>query len=291
LAAGPDGWSVVYRDAQGCIRYCQQNTDLGDPANWLQGLVEQQGWNGVPCSLVLHPLYYQVLLTEKPAVAADELLDAVRWQIKDLLDFSVEQAVIDFFPLPDDAYRGRKSMLYAVAMRKTSLEAIVAPVEASGLALGCVEIAELALHKFAIEVPAGRGGSAFVHMLESEGFINLLEQGSIYLSRSLDVGLAAFRDVGNSGELDNLLLEIQRSLDFYESQLGKGIIANLYYSPASEEMAPVATHLANLLGLDVQPLDLSRYLVGSEVDAADASRCVLALAASLTVDEVSSAAR
>jgi hypothetical protein len=38
----------------------------------------------------------------------------MHWKVKDLLDLKVDDAAIDVFPVPDDAYLGRK-MAYVVA--------------------------------------------------------------------------------------------------------------------------------------------------------------------------------
>lgn len=258
LAVGPDGWTVVAVSVGGDIEHCQLYADIGDPQHFVETLVDQNQWQGRPCTVVLHPLYYQMLLVEAPPVPAEEMAPAVRWRIKELLDFPVDQAAVDYFLLPEDAYRGRKKMLYAIAMRKDSLQSLVAPIEAGGLAVDNVDVAELALHKQARLLPKGRGGTAVVHLLENEGFINLIEDGCIYLSRSLDVGLARLQDPAvRTAALEALLLEIQRSLDFYESQLGKGIVADLYLSPASGDTKPVEDYLAAQLGLNVQAFSLS----------------------------------
>lgn len=277
LAVGPDGWTVVAVSADGDIEHCQLYIDIGDPQHFIETLVEQQQWQGRPCTVVLHPLYYQMLLVEAPSVPDDEMAAAVRWRVKELLDFSVDEAAIDFFRLPDDAYRGRKKMLYAIAMRKASLQSLIAPIESGGLAVDNVDIAELAAHKHAQRLPKGRGGTAVVHLLENEGFINLIDDGNIYLSRNLDVGLAQLQEpAGRAATLEALLLEIQRSLDFYESQLGKGIIADLYLSPASEDIKPVEEYLAMQLGLNVQLLVMSTAFGGTLP-----SNAVLALGAAM----------
>lgn len=264
--------------ADGDIEHCQHYTDISDPQSFVETLVDQHQWQGRPCTVVLHPMYYQMLLVEAPPVPADEMASAVRWRIKELLDFPVDLAAVDYFLLPEDAYRGRKKMLYAIAMRKESLQSLIAPIEAAGLAVDRVDIAELALHKQSQLLPKGRGGTAVVHLLENEGFINLIEDGCIYLSRGLDVGLSQLQPLsGRDAALEALLLEVQRSLDFYESQLGKGIIADLYLSPANDNIKPVEDFLAMQLGLNVQP-----FMLSSAVDNSSPANSVLALGAAIT---------
>ncbi len=258
LAVGPDGLAIAMVNASGAVEYCQFHDPQGDSSQLLADMVEQKGWENIPCSVVLHPVYYQLLLTEKPPVEGDEMQSAVRWKVKEFLDFPVEEAAIAHFLLPEDAYRGRQKMLYAAALRKTTLQSLISPIEASGLTVDCIEIAELAMHNIVSRLPQEGGGIAMVQLHEGEGFINLVEDGAVYLTRRLDIGLDKFNaNVDNTRFFDSLFLEIQRSLDYYESQLGKGIITRLFYSPGLADTVAIGDFLSAQLGLNVAPLDLS----------------------------------
>ncbi|MCR8923043.1 hypothetical protein NO559_09680 [Dasania sp. GY-MA-18] len=279
VAMGPDGLSVAHINAAGVVDFCQNYPQPGDSADLLSSLVTEQGWHACPCSLVLHPLYYQLTLAESPAVEAAEMAEAVRWRLKDFVDYPLADAAVDFFTLPDDAYRGRKAMLYAAVMRKNSLQGLAETIEQAGLVLQAIEISELALHNLCYALPEVRGGVAILHLLEDEGFINLVEDGNIYLSRKLDIGLASFDGEGDHlQQFEALLLEIQRSLDFYESQLGKGIISNLYYSPATERTVAMGEFLAMQLGLNVAPLNV-KGLLQSELPAETLATAITAIGA------------
>ena len=267
LSVGPDGLCLAQLDGRGKLVHCAFYPGQDDMAAQLQQLVAEHQLKEMPCSVVLHPAYYQLLLAEAPPVEGAEMSQAVRWKVKDLLDFPLEQAAIEHFLLPDDAYRGRQRMLYAAALRKTELQNLVAPVEASGLAVDCVEISELASHNLVSRLPTEPGGVALVQLYRKGGFINLAEEGSLYLSRRLDVGIDGFDPVAdNSAFFDALFLEIQRSLDFYESQLGKGIITQLWYSPGLPYTADIGSFLSTQLGLNVSALDLSPLQLVDRID-------------------------
>ncbi|MGK0499023.1 MAG: MSHA biogenesis protein MshI [Oceanicoccus sp.] len=280
LAVGPDGMAVVYLNASGSLQYCQFHDVDGDVGSTLAQLVVEQDWQDTPCSIVLHPLYYQLLLTERPPVEGDEMSSAIRWKVKELLDFPLEEAAIEYFLLPEDAYRGRQKMLYAAALRKKTLSSLVAPIEISGLAVDCVEVAELAMHNIVSRLPREGGGIAMVQLSESEGFINLVEDGAIYLTRRLDIGLDKFHPgADNSQFFEALLLDIQRSLDYYESQLGKGIITRLFYSPGLESTVAIGEFLSAQLGLNVAALDIKE--LGFAVLDEQVIKCSAALGAAL----------
>ena len=74
----------------------------------LEDLVKEYEMEGTQCSFVLNPKDYNLHLVEAPNVEPDELRSAVRWKIKDLLDMKIDEAAIDVFEVPEDAYRGRE---------------------------------------------------------------------------------------------------------------------------------------------------------------------------------------
>ena len=59
---------------------------------------------------------YNLILVEAPDVPQAEIRAAVRWRVKDLIDFSIDDAVIDVFEVPP-LKGGRANMLYAVVAR------------------------------------------------------------------------------------------------------------------------------------------------------------------------------
>ena len=285
LAIAPEGLAVAFVNAETRLQHCQFYPRTDDTATQLRELVSQLELEDTPCSVILHPAYYQLLLAEAPAVEAAEMAAAVRWKVKELLDYPLDDAAIESFSLPDDAYRGRQKMLYAAAMRKPLLQDLVDPVEQSGLAVDCIEIAELAMHNLIARLPSEPGGVALIQLYESGGFINLVEDGAIYLSRRLDAGLGRYQPAGdNSAFFESLFLEVQRSLDYYESQLGKGIITQLLYSPGLPETAAIGQFLSGQLGLNVAALDLAPLqlvaVVDEELDE-QMARCAAAIGAAL----------
>lgn len=268
---------MTYIDDNGQIgshHFFEQPDDVPD---LIQQVVTDQGWQDTPCTLVLHPAYYQLMLTEVPKVPEAELAQAVRWKIKDLLAFPLEEAAVQQFALPADAYHGRQKMTYAVAIQKSSLKEMADPVEAAGLALDRIDIAELALQNIALRCAPSDGAMAVLQLFGAEGILNLVEDGEIYFCRRVDIGLELMRQSSDPQQfLDALVLELQRSLDFYESQMGKGIITHLYYERGLQGMGDVLTRA---LPLQVTELDPSA-LVGAQVADVSAT-CMSAIGGAL----------
>lgn len=84
-------------------------------------LVENHSWAGAATTLVLPLDQYQVFQMDRPeGIEESELGDALKWKLKDFLDFSPSEAVSDVFPFPKDASRGRGELVNVVAARRVS---------------------------------------------------------------------------------------------------------------------------------------------------------------------------
>src|SRR5208282_1745258 len=76
----------------------------------------------LPVSAVMRPDDYQLALVEAPDVPPAELRAAMRWRLKDAIDFRVEDAIIDVFDVPDQNRGGHGRMMYAVAARRGAID-------------------------------------------------------------------------------------------------------------------------------------------------------------------------
>jgi len=231
------------------------------PREGLLALQREHPLPVLPCHISLSHHYYNMLLVDAPDVPDGELREAVKWRVKDLITQPVEQMVVDVFRLPEDAYRGRMKMLYTALMEKAQVAALVETCEALQLPLQSVGIAELALaamvrHQAELE----NLGLALLFLTGDDGSINLVENGFLYLTRNLE--LNAMSNYSNTIEFnqdptDNLALDIQRSLDYYESQLGKSGVNRLYVITESVEQQQWCDGLSQRLPIRAIPFELS----------------------------------
>ena len=227
----------------------------------LTDLVKDMDLEGTQCSYVLTPKNYNLHLVEAPNVEEDELRAAVRWKIKDLLDMKVEDAAIDVFPVPEDAYRGRK-MVYVVAAVKSRIQSIVEMVTEAKLELAVIDIPELAMKNLSERFIQDAQGVAFMDLRRTGSTMNITHGGDLYLTRRINTQLDP--DVMDSQEWpslkDRLVLEIQRSLDYYESQLGRGQISRVVIAQRQHDTGGMARALDELLTAQVMSLNLADHL-------------------------------
>lgn len=254
-----------------------------DAAKALAKLVKDMDLEGKQCSFVLNRKDYNLHLVEAPEVERSELRAAVRWKIKDLLDMKVEDAAIDVFQVPDDAYRGRK-MVYVVAALKSRISAIVNMVTDSGLELAVIDIPELVMLNLSSHYVPDENGVAFMDLRRNGSTMNITRNGELFLSRRINTQLDP--DVMQASEWeslkDRLVLEIQRSLDYYESQMGQAPINRIVIAQRQHDGAAMAEALDSLLAADVSVLNLAEHLESAkELTPEDQQIGMAAIAATL----------
>lgn len=228
----------------------------------LQALVREHGLAGSDCVVVMEPGAYQLLQVEAPAVPPEELRAAVRWQVRDLLDYHIDDAVIDVFDVPGDERPGRP--MYVVAARVQAVQARVDLAGAAGLELQAIDIVELALRNVAARLPEAAQGLAFVRLRAGEGLILIVRQDALQLARNVEFGSASLAQPGEgslSGPVhETLALEVQRSLDYYDSALRQAPITRVAVAPFEGDARGLAEHLHNALGLAAEAVDLNEIL-------------------------------
>lgn len=234
-----------------------------DKQTQLARLVADAGLKGVSANLVLAASDYNLFLVDAPPVAAEEMASAVRWKIKDLLDYPVEQAVIDVFTLPPDATPNRPTgRVYAVAAAKSRLQQLITLVNQSGLELRAIDIPELALRNITSHLEDDYNGLAFLSLEPGGGVLNIVKQGQLYLTRriNLPVSQNMTADADWGGQQDRLVLEIQRSLDYFESQMGQQPVSRIVLAPRGRDTSVLLDVLTSSLAPPVVALNLDERI-------------------------------
>ncbi len=229
---------------------------------------------------------YQLLLVEVPNVPGDEVNAAVLWQIKDLLDFPADDTVIELFEMPEQFSGGDKSMAYAVATRRIGIQEHIDLLQSAGFSLDVIDIPELCTRNVATQLPQDADGVAFLHLMDTYGILTVTRQGVLYLVRRIERGRSALSaastdDFARTELVSTIVLEIQRSLDFYESNFDRRQLSELVIAPGSD-IGGLADSLNEQLGLTVSGLDLDSLVdMPAPVSLEDQGECLLAIGAAL----------
>ena len=227
----------------------------------LTRLVKDLALEGKLCNFVLAPQDYRLHLIEAPEVEESELRAAARWKVKDLLDTKPEEVAIDYFRVPRQAYRGRE-MVYVITVAKTRIRALVSMIEECGLVVDSVDIPELVLRGLVAHFVGDASGAAFMDLRGSGSTMNITRAGELYLSRRINSKLDS--NIMQSPDWEaiksRLVLEIQRSIDYYESQMGQPSIDTLVLVQRRHDGSALAAELSRELTTRVRVLDLEEKL-------------------------------
>lgn len=213
---------------------------------------------------VLASEHYRILTIDKPSVPDNELVDAIRWQVKDLIDVPMEDAVITHFDYPDSL--PGKTQVYVVVARKDAIQTIIELTEQADMELVAIDIAELAMGNLmhpwlqegqSMALIAENLKGIVVNCFIGNEFSFTRELPGVFLPRDKsDDELSLDLEVDSQQSNEQLLLEIQRTLDYYESQISKRAVTRVVIPNIGSQLDSLQSSLQTDLGLQVELLSL-----------------------------------
>jgi len=241
----------------------------------LAEVVEKHALDGIRCSLILRPEQYQLLQTEALPVAPSEFQSAIRWKVKDLIRFPVDDAVIDSFSLPAAKLPTSLNTIMLVIARASILKPLCDQISASGLKLTTIDIPELSFRNLTALYEKDEKSTALIYMQEEKSQLIVTNQQKFYFSRHFGFGIqqlqAALANKEENKGLEELVneaaLDIQRSFDYYQSQWRLSEPARVFL----ETLTPISLDLTELLSqrlnIKVNKIDLNEYFTNkAQVD-------------------------
>jgi len=221
------------------------------------------------CATLLTQGQYQMLQVDAPNVPAAEMREAVRWRIKDLLDYSVQSATIDVLDIPVNGVApGRAKSIFAIAAANSVIESRMNVFESAHIPLEVIDIPELAQRNIATLFEEKNRGLAMLSFDEYGGLLTFTYEGELYASRRIEISLNQLVDadsVQRNQHLERIGLELQRSLDHFDRQYSFISLAKLLVLPVpgvpelieylgANLYAPVKTfNLADVLDISAVP--------------------------------------
>jgi MSHA biogenesis protein MshI len=244
------------------------------------------------CTTVLAGGDYQFMSVESPNVPREELKSAMRWRLKDILDFPIDEATFDVLDIPLDpnAVVRPQQSVFAIAARNSVIAARQKMFNLAKVKLRVIDIPEMAQRNVsALLEPEGRG-VAMLSFGEDGGLLTVSWRGELYLSRRIDVTVAQILDDDHDRKhqsFDKITLELQRSLDNFERQFAFISVAKLVLAPTGA--VGLDEYLSSNLYTRVETLDLADVLdlerVPDLADPGRQQRFFVPIGAALRMDE------
>ncbi len=265
LHDGAFALAVVRRtpDAKPSLEHCALHEYQGEASAALKAALDKAGAQRAPTCAVIDGDEYQIVQVEAPEVLPSEMRAAIRWRLKDAISFNVDEASVDVFEIPDPARRAQQKMLFAVAARETAVQRIAMSLKAAAKGFNAIDIPELCLRNIASILPQDQKGVAILGVHDKFAQLVITRQGLLYLTRRIDTSRRFDPHAQDRSALDagSLALEIQRSLDYYESHFDQAPIGDLVLAPADDRVHKLADDLKNETSLRISVLDAREHLI------------------------------
>jgi len=223
--------------------------------------------NGMPIgeflfSTLLSPGDYQLLQVEAPNVPDEELKAALRWSVKDMLSYHVDDATLDVLRIPPNKDGvDRKKSVYVVAAANDVIKRRTALFERAHINLEVIDIPEMAQRNIAALFEHEGRALALLAFDESGGMLTFSSDGELYLARRIEISAGQLEDANEAlrqQAFDRLELELQRSIDHFDRQYSHLPLRRLLVS--APESAGLVQKLTDGLDLTVEKLDLSEVM-------------------------------
>ncbi|MDA8107015.1 MAG: agglutinin biogenesis protein MshI [Betaproteobacteria bacterium] len=226
------------------------------------------------CSTLLDLNEYQMLLVEAPKVSPSELRTAVRWRVKDMIDYHVDDATIDVLDIPPDpSGPPRGHAMYVVAARNDVIRTCIERFERAHIPLAVIEIAETAQRNLAALIEPEARGVAMLYLGADQGLLTVNFRGELYLARRIEIGLEQVNAAATDARQElfhRIALELQRTFDHFDRQYPSVPIARLALAPHPEDVGLIE-FLSSNLDVPVEPVRLSELVAFAAPERLDAA--------------------
>lgn len=279
------GWLAVNVQADGvCIAYVS-HSGVGKPviehagffpidgipvSDMLTRLAKEMHLAQYQCTTLLAPVEYHLLSVEAPNVPPEELKTAIRWRLKDMLDFHVDDATVDVLNVPFDKNSPQRThSMYAVAARNQIIEQKQRLFIDAKIPLGVIDIPEMAQRNIAALLETDGRGIAFLSFDESGGLLTVSYTKELYMARRIDISLSHLQRQNDDMQAlhERVTLEVQRSLDHFDRQYHFIPLSTLVILPIGANTEALRASLAAGLNVSVETFDMEAIFDMSKVPA------------------------
>lgn len=283
-AGDGDGWTAVVfgtdriavaaverrAGARPRVRACDSFAREGSELDALKRLKNAKRLARTRCATLLWHGQYQLLQVDAPDNAGDlpreELREALRWRVKEMLSFPVDQAGIDVLDIPSAGHRA--SQLWVVAASHDVLRPRVHLFQDAKARLDAIDIPELAQRNLSALFEEPNRGLALVAFDNREtggGRLTISYQGELFMTRHIDVSGPELSAPHAEAMHERVLLDIQRSLDNFDRNFSAIPLTRLLVGPlpggdafveylSANLSLPVArANLADVLDIEATP--------------------------------------
>ncbi|MDT0595660.1 biogenesis protein MshI [Glaciecola petra] len=241
----------VLRNINGEVTWCLDTSFSHQ--SWqsdLKDYVHNNGLVGTDCYFTLSSHWYRIYQIDKPMVEDSDVFSALQWPLKEASG-SEKDIVYDFVDLP--AQVSGQNKILAVAVAREEIEKLTEVIFEADLNLKGVSIEEIATNQL-----VKCNSEPVITLVQEHGeviVLNIVKDNQLYFTRRLK----GFENIGGftqaeleMGITDSLSVQIQRSMDFFESQLRQAPIRRILVKLDSPHTEFLCQHIADSMGVSCE---------------------------------------
>ena len=225
-------------------------------------------------SVVLSQEMYHMVQVDKPELPEEDITTALPWTLGELVPFDSSNIVLDYIDYPVQTRSGGKK-IDVFAADKSSLSALVQRLsKKKEVKLTHIHAKEVLATEMVPDDDYAR--LLIIQEPDSEPFLMIVRSRAIWLSRRLRGFVKKSAGQEDLVQLSDMLgLEIQRSMDFYESQLKQPPLKEILFR-TQFDCEPVIERLKPF-----QPAAMKKFIPERELADVVEPACHFALASAL----------
>lgn len=233
-------------------------------ASTLDTLIKTHKLKEADCTLSLPFNRYQLLQIDKPAIPDEELGGALAWSIKDLVTIAQEDLIADFFHVAAKIPMQGDKLNVVVTSRKVIMPLIDTFLKNK------VELKGIVPEEMLIQNVVGKNDTASLLLSQQtneEVALQIVKKEQLYFARKLR-GFNRIHEYSAQelveGLTDSLSLEVQRSMDYFESQLKQAPIKDILLALPTEHQSLIAEQIAEHFPIKVEVMGIRNPQVSME---------------------------
>jgi len=178
-------------------------------------------------TLVLAAEHYQTVAVERPQLPANEVADSLKFTLRDLVSLEPGNMVVDYYDMPLQPV-GQNNINVVAANKQLLKDWLVVAHKAKHKVVE-ITVDELCLAKLALSQVQQQPAMVLYQAANQLLRLQIIADGQLVLSRSIRnvPNLAGLSASQAEQAINTVLVEIQRSADFFESQLRQRSLNNL----------------------------------------------------------------
>jgi MSHA biogenesis protein MshI len=212
------------------------------------------------CQLILLPGQYQLILMDAMNVPESELAKALRWSLKGLSDYELDDVALDAFLVPslDDQKKA-----FVTLTPLSTLNEKRHLFESAFLDITKVTIAEMAIKNLMnLILPHNEKTKdtpvIVISLYNNFRKLHLMCNGVFFLVRELTPSQQTASD--EPIEMTNILFEMERSIDYCVNKLNLPEPQQLFFTPGFHRAVNFFPQIEEQLKLKVHLIDLNQHL-------------------------------